>query len=479
MGRNIEIQEETRKCADIIYENWAKEVDRNLNRLESDIDGHVSGRIANPEWLDIYFTPLITENWGKISVKESIQVLMKFYLEGDSPIWSSWTDYSNEYREGRSWGSLRKEKIHTQFIPDPLMNKMIAQIEAETSYSKNDFKQFSDLFSLEKNYPIDRDDKNLERVFSEVLIHEISHWVLYKLCDQKGHSYPSHIGEAIGWFLDHEIYQDNTYHIDGRNGAEDLSVGIFSDYSFSKSEQKYVVWLINALKSSYKMQSSQQDERHPYTWSNKIILHITNNNEITKQHVFMALVPRKLKTAVKELERMIEEEYNKSYHELLEMTDVKEEDIDELNQSALENPDNKKLFLEKKRFYEAIKSLRLELESDVELEDPVNFENFIEQEFDSSEYHKRSFGETLRQIQGEIQSRSETQVEQMNKAIEICISADQEMSDQGIGELNGEILDERKEFREKFKDLKNLESRMEDHLDKIEHQLFLHKLTKD
>ena len=462
MGSSVELDDEAELCAEIVYRSWREGVENSLDNLEEGIDGNVSGRVVNPEWIDFYFTPFITQNYDDVSVEESIRILLKLYLEDESDVWNSWNEYTQQF--DRKYGRLSGEKVHTFFIPDPMLHKMIEEIEASTQYSVRDFEEFRQLFSLQENYSVDEINRGLMEAFNEVLIHEISHWVLHKYCDKNSCRYNSTLGEALGWFLDHEIYDENTYHLAGRDDSGDLGIGTFSGYDSLHGEEEYTLWLTEAFKSAFGM---QEEASHPYTWSNILIAKITSKGEITKEAIFSALVPGKFKSEVEELEQFIETEYNATYQELLELIEVSDEDIRDLKDKAMEYPEDKEELLDRKRFYDEVNQVKLRIEEDTELMEPVQLEAVIERELNDHDYNT-GFSELLARIHERIESIMEKEVKEMRKAVGLCERADEKMSQKGIGEINGEYIDERKQFKNKFMKLKNHEETLEQHLESIE-----------
>jgi hypothetical protein len=469
----------TERCAQIIYEVWKESTINLLEDLEYSIEGAVAGKVPNPRRLEIYFTPLITKKsyrWSKddFGVKESIEAVMKLYLEGNSPVWNSWEEYEEAYRERRVWGNFRGENIHTHFIPDTMLVEMLNRLQAETQYSRGKFTEFAELYSLDKNYSLDEDEKDLQKVFNEVVIHEISHHVLNQFCQKNGHSYPSAIGEAVGWFLDHKIY-DNTYHSYAERNVEDLDVGIFSSYSFSEEEKKYVSWLIDAMNFSYEVDRKNGRTQHPYPWTVVFISLITSKDELSKKKIFTELLPRKTQDTIDKLEEIIETEYREEYKDLIETVESTEQKIKELEEKATRGEGEKKELYEKKKFHEEMERLKHRLKAEIDLETPQEFEEYVEGQIQGSANQEHRFEETVEHMEENITQHVEEQKNTIETSVKLCVEKEQEMSDQEIGEINGEKIPERKQFLDRIQELNSIMEKLALHLDKVEHRFYIYQ----
>jgi len=479
------MEEETEKCAQIIYEVWEENVNELLKKFRFKEAQARRGQVPSPKRLDIYFTPLITKKsykWNKdeFGVKNSIEALMELYLEGNSPVWDSWEEYEEEYRKRRNWGNLRGEDIHTHFIPDEVIIEMLNRIGRETSYNRNDFNEFGKLYSLEKNqssFYYDINEKDKEKVFYEVLIHEISHFVLKFFCKRHGHSYPSDIGEAIGWFLDHKLFEGNTYHTAADATVEDLDIGTFSGYSFSEEEKRYVVWLIDALNFSYELDKKNDKTGHPYPWAVSFISLIIKEDELIKKKIFTQLLPRKTKETIEDLEEVIETEYREEYEELVKTVEEPDKKIKELEQQVGRKDTSKRELYEKKRFYEVMKSLKYALESEIGLEDPEDFEKFIEKQVQESAEDDHSFEETVEKMEEKITSHVEKQKNKIEAALELCVEKEKEMKHNQIAQVEGEKIPERKNFIERLRELNRINEELENRLNNVEYRFHVFRET--
>lgn len=477
------MEDETEKCAEIIYEVWEENVRELLKQFRFETAQARRGQVQGPKRLDIYFTPLITKNsykWDRdeFGVKDSIEALMELYLEGNSPVWASWQEYQKEYNERRNWGNLRGEDIHTHFIPDKIIIEMLNRLGKETKYERNKFNEFGELYSLEKNertFSYDINDKDKEKVFYEVLIHEISHYVLKLFCEKRGHSYPSEIGEAIGWFLDHKLYEENTYHTAADVDVNDIDIGTFSNYSFSKQDKNYVVWLINALNFSFGVDKKNNKAKHPYPWAVSFISLIVQENELIKKKIFTELLPRKTKENIEELEEIIETGYRQEYSDLVETVQSTEKKINEIKNQANSKGDNNRELYERKKFYEEMNDLKRTIESRIGLEEPQKFERFVEEKIDESANQKQPFKETVEKMEEEITRHVEEQMKRIDEAIRLCKDKEKEMSEREVGEIDGEKIMERKQFIDRIWGLNRIKEKLEDKLDRIEHRFYVYQ----
>lgn len=471
------MDEETEKCAQIVYDIWKGGTVSQLDKLENSIEGYVGGKVVNPRNLEIYFTPRISKYRSSsdgFGVKESIEFVMKLYLEGESPIWDDWNEYREEYGNNRAWGSFREERVHTHFIPDTMLEEMLDRLQAETQYSSEKFTEFANLYSLklQPRYPVDTDEK-IRKTFNEVIIHEISHYILYKFCEKHRLDYPHVIGEAIGWFLDHKIYDDTNHSPDRSIG--DLGVGHFSGYSFTEQQKKYVIWLINAMEFSYEVDRRNNCTSHPYPWSSVFISHITSKDELSKKEIFIELLPQKTKDSIDSLENLIEVEYREEYQNLKETVESTEQKIQELELKARNQEGDKNELMEKKSFYREMEDLKYRLQKETDVETPQEFEAFLEKQIQVSVNQERSFKETVEHMEQKITQHVEEQKNNIKTAVELCVEKRKEMDEKDAGEINGRKIEEREDFFDTVSKLNSMRDKLEDHLGKVQYRFNIDK----